>query len=211
MPDGRAKNIAGQTFGLLTALEPTSKREHNSVVWRFRCTCGSEVERSGRSVENARRSGGISSCGCTRSQSLIVDLSGERYGRLTVLGQAGRGRQGARWRCRCDCGHEVVVRSKDIRLGSTTSCGCQQRATGKVFRALTPGDRFGFLTVLRDTGDRINQSKVFLCECDCGKQTRVRGSLLTTGQTRSCGCLRSGKTPGASVIAALCDSGRVMA
>lgn len=53
------------------------------------------------------------------------DLTGERFGRLTVVGFAGRGKNGrALWFCRCDCGGGTIVFAENLRRGSTQSCGC---------------------------------------------------------------------------------------
>lgn len=53
-----------------------------------------------------------------------LDLTGERYGRLTVIGPAENIGTRTAWRCRCDCGKETVVRSNRLRSGHTSSCGC---------------------------------------------------------------------------------------
>lgn len=60
--------------------------------------------------------------------SKLIDLVGQRFGRLTVLELAGRttARQAA-WRCVCDCGMVTIVRGQDLRNGHTTSCGCYNR------------------------------------------------------------------------------------
>jgi hypothetical protein len=52
------------------------------------------------------------------------------------------------------------------------------------------GKRFGKLRVIKFAGVR-NQQTWWLCKCDCGNRTTVRGIKLTYGQTKSCGCLRS--------------------
>lgn len=60
--------------------------------------------------------------------SALVDRTGQRYGRLTVLALAGRAsNRDALWRCRCDCGSEVEVSASNLRTGSTRSCGCLMR------------------------------------------------------------------------------------
>ena len=52
------------------------------------------------------------------------------------------------------------------------------------------GQRFGRLTVIEDDGKRTNKGMVMWhCICDCGKHVHVPTSYLTTGDTRSCGCL----------------------
>lgn len=61
----------------------------------------------------------------------IVDLTGQRFGRLVALSIAGRKRYGSSskilWLCRCDCGQDHVAKSNQLRLGRTRSCGCLQR------------------------------------------------------------------------------------
>lgn len=56
------------------------------------------------------------------------DLTGQTFGRLTVLGFAGAAPNGnATWRCRCACGNLTVVDGYRLRKGTTTSCGCYRR------------------------------------------------------------------------------------
>lgn len=52
---------------------------------------------------------------------------GARYGRLVVLGDAGRGGAKRLVRVKCDCGTEKVVQLGNLRTGNTTSCGCLHR------------------------------------------------------------------------------------
>ena len=54
----------------------------------------------------------------------LIDLTGQRFGRLTVLERAGRSKNESLWLCRCDCGNEVVTWSSSLRRGLTRSCGC---------------------------------------------------------------------------------------
>lgn len=51
------------------------------------------------------------------------------------------------------------------------------------------GRRFGWLVALEPTEKRSNKHIVWRCLCDCGQETLVRGSHLSGGQTKSCGCL----------------------
>lgn len=58
--------------------------------------------------------------------SKMIDLTGQRFGRLTVIEKAPSVGKctNARWRCKCDCGNEVVIRSTTLRKGESKSCGC---------------------------------------------------------------------------------------
>lgn len=52
---------------------------------------------------------------------------GNRYGRLTVVERAANQGTRAQWLCRCDCGTDKVVGGKQLRRGTTTSCGCYRK------------------------------------------------------------------------------------
>lgn len=54
------------------------------------------------------------------------DLTGQRFGRLTVLWEAEERtpQGGVRWTCKCECKKYVTVRSEHLIRGHTKSCGC---------------------------------------------------------------------------------------
>lgn len=52
------------------------------------------------------------------------------------------------------------------------------------------GKRFGRLTVLRVNGRSKNGHVMWLCRCTCGAEVTVRGSAVSSGNTRSCGCFQ---------------------
>lgn len=55
----------------------------------------------------------------------LIDLTGQRFGRLVVVEQAGKNRFGSIcWLCRCDCGREKVIAGHHLRSGQATTCGC---------------------------------------------------------------------------------------
>lgn len=61
------------------------------------------------------------------TKSQVIDISGQRFGRLTVIAQAGTAGKNALWICQCDCGGFKVVPGIRIRFGSVKSCGCIQK------------------------------------------------------------------------------------
>lgn len=68
----------------------------------------------------------------------IKDLTGKRFGRLTVIRRVGTYRAPSGptdpiWECRCDCGKVVNVRRPALSSGCTTSCGCYR--TEQVIKA----------------------------------------------------------------------------
>lgn len=53
------------------------------------------------------------------------------------------------------------------------------------------GKIFGKLTVIKDSGERSkSRSRIWLCECNCGNETKVVASSLIDGKTKSCGCIQ---------------------
>lgn len=57
-----------------------------------------------------------------------IDLTGKRYGRLTVVEYAGKTNNGKTlWKCNCDCGEIAIIRSDRLKSGETKSCGCERK------------------------------------------------------------------------------------
>lgn len=61
------------------------------------------------------------------------------------------------------------------------------------------GERFGRLIVVRTAGVSKDKRIMVLCRCDCGGERVTKLCYLKTGTTRSCGCLKTGPTPGATI------------
>lgn len=56
-----------------------------------------------------------------------VDLTGKKFGRLTVIKDDGtRDGRAIKWLCRCECGKYIHVRGNMLKNGHTRSCGCLQ-------------------------------------------------------------------------------------
>lgn len=57
--------------------------------------------------------------------SRLIDLTGQQFGRLTVLEHKGRDENRNQfWLCKCECGNEKIIRSANLKSGNTKSCGC---------------------------------------------------------------------------------------
>ena len=63
-----------------------------------------------------------------------LDLTGQRFGKITVLRPAENIGDCTAWVCRCDCGQETVVRTDKLRRGRTKSCGCQREISAALAR-----------------------------------------------------------------------------
>lgn len=60
------------------------------------------------------------------------DLTGQKFGRLTVLKRADNGKnKQSYWLCLCDCGNKKIVRRDSLISNKTISCGCLQKENSK--------------------------------------------------------------------------------
>ena len=120
-------DLTGQKFGSLTVLERGEDYHKASgsrePQWVCECDCGNRKLVMGRYLKQGK----VTSCGCVKSErrSGFIDLTGQTFGKLTVLCQdhSEKHRKAIRWRCRCQCGRETVVTGSDLRSGNTQSCG----------------------------------------------------------------------------------------
>lgn len=143
----------------------------------------------------ALRNGNTKSDGCYQkikaSESNRKDLTGQRFGKLTVLNiLPERHNNRIVYHCKCDCGNECDVLACALRNGNSKSCGCfrAENNTRRFGYNLT-NQKFGKLTALY----RVNSSQKginWFCQCDCGKTVIVRTEFLISGNTQSCGCIK---------------------
>ncbi len=114
--------------------------------------------------------------------------------------------------CVCDCGTNMKIHTYRLKNGSTVSCGCHSRDIAKERMtkigaelarrhqmdkplAVKAGDKFGMLTIQKELAPQKESSgrnrRTVLCICDCGNEKIISVRRLLSGNTRSCGCLRS--------------------
>lgn len=139
------RDITGMRFGKLTAVRPTEERGcRGSIVWLCRCDCGKEVlAELGQLTAGYRKS-----CGCL-SHPPLKDLTGKRFGKLTVTAYAGKKNGMHRWHCTCDCGRETVVGQTLLLDGRTKSCGCIQASVYKENLKLVEGTSITILKAVK--------------------------------------------------------------
>lgn len=120
----------------------------------------------------------------------LIDMTGQRFGALTVTGRAPSSVSGrTMWRCVCDCGTECIQEGYNLRKGIVTSCGCgiirQARRSGKGTGTKKDytGQTFCRLTAIR----RVSAGK-WLWRCSCGNETIARPADVRNGKPASCGC-----------------------
>ena len=142
-PLGKMEDLTGCRFTKLIVLFPIDieGRSQRKRYWLCMCDCGNEII----CRKDCLHSQKIQSCGCMiiegvykKSQAIIDEMIGERFGKLIVrefvgykkIGSNGVGR--AMLKCECDCGNKnFIVASNSLRGGFTLSCGCLTRSVGE--------------------------------------------------------------------------------
>ena len=182
------KDETGNKYGLLTVLYRGPNSKDGRVQWHCRCDCGNEIDVIAKNL----RSGNTKSCGCYKRNSpgMRKDLTGNRYGKLVVLGDPQVGGRGTIWKCRCDCGNICYKVSADLVHGNTKSCGCLKADLHSTMNDLT-NQQFGELTALYTNSIANDGQRIWHCKCSCGKEVDVRAGALRSGKTQSCGCKTS--------------------
>lgn len=182
------KDETGNKYGLLTVLYRGPNSKDGRVQWHCRCDCGNEVDVIAKNL----RSGNTKSCGCYKRNNpgMRKDLTGNRYGKLVVLGEPKVGERGTIWKCQCDCGNICYKVSTDLVHGNTKSCGCLKADLHSTMNDLT-NQKFGELTALYSNKIANDGQRIWHCKCTCGNEIDVRAGALRSGKTQSCGCKTS--------------------
>lgn len=132
-----AENLAGQRFGKLQVLQRAENRK-GRTAWLCQCDCGNTKIVLSRDL----KAGKVRSCGCLSHSKWkgVKDITGRRFGKLTVLYPIDRRNEkgSVYWHCRCDCGNETDVSEDGLVWGKRQSCGCRkEEAQEKISQQLT--------------------------------------------------------------------------
>lgn len=137
MTNGIKNELVGKRFGRLFVIGEGPVRKNRNVCWVCKCDCGKTKIIAGHSL----KSGATKSCGCLKKETLktvnigrkskrLVDLTGEKFGRWTVIKRAQNGKNGrTMWLCECECGtfRSVQASSLKAKKNMSKSCGCYER------------------------------------------------------------------------------------
>ncbi len=122
-------DLTGKKFGNLTVIKRGGNYigkdgKPKDIKWVCRCACGNIKEIAGTSLKR----GITTSCGCKTEYKPKKDLTGCKYGKLTVIERT-KERRGIAvvYLCKCECGKVVKVMGTNLTRGNTKSCGCLNR------------------------------------------------------------------------------------
>ena len=135
------------------------------------------------------------------------NLVGKKFGKLTAIEYEGVDKfRNALWKCQCDCGNTIYVKGTLLTTGKVVSCGeCDNKYNfdnpqRTEIDTTVIGKRFSRLLVLDEKVEEViddngNKKNIYICKCrcDCGNIIDVPKFRLTSGGTKSCGCLHKDK------------------
>lgn len=129
-------DLTGQKFNRLTVLERAENRKkpsgRNVIQWKCQCDCGNFTIVSSDHLKGNH----TQSCGCLRrekvTESCLKDLTGQRFGKWTVIKRGPNQKNATMWECKCDCGTISNVCSTNLLQKKTLSCGCNGKSIGEL-------------------------------------------------------------------------------
>ena len=107
-----------------------------------------------------------------------VDLTGKKFGKLTPLYYI----KGGKWHCKCDCGNECDVDTRNLNSNHTQSCGCLQKekTSKKLTIDMMNFENEHFKVIERDTSSKNGVAR-WKCICKhCGNIFTIEGKHLRT-------------------------------
>ena len=190
IPTGKAKDYSNQlisNFLVLYRIEQPIEYTTRDTYWIGQCqSCKQYKILTGQVLRR-----GKIQCDCEH------DLTGKKFGRLTVqyyTGKTTKNRQKI-WHCKCECGNEKNIDAWTLTSGQSKSCGCYQKEIAQKIGHQTKiditGQRFGKLVALYPINTNKNGHTKWHCHCDCGNEVDIDLGNLKQGFSKSCGCLIS--------------------
>jgi hypothetical protein len=117
----------------------------------------------------------------------LIDLTNQRFGFWMVISLSEKNKSGqTQWLCQCDCGTQKLITANSLRIGNSTSCGCNHKPN-------LVGEKFGKLTVIKL--ENAKDRRYWLCQCECGNETITTTYKLRGGHLTSCYDCKSNASP----------------
>ena len=117
-----------------------------------------------------------------------VDLTNKQFTYLTPIEYI----KGGKWKCKCKCGNEVIVETRNLNRGHTKSCGCLQKEKASLnTKDMTNFENEGIKVISKAESDKMGYAH-WNCICKrCGRTFISAGSAIRQGLVNSCGCVHS--------------------
>lgn len=156
----RVKDETGHRYGKLIVLERASSK-NGKAAWLCQCDCGNQIVTTGDEL----RRGQTTTCGSTEhkqmrmrevGQSNAIDITGQKFGKLTALESIGTTEWGGRlWKCQCECGNLHYAELSNLKSGKVQSCGCLKSVGEQEIQQLLNQYRIEYKTQYTPKGWRL--------------------------------------------------------
>ena len=137
----------------------------------------------------------------------IKELTGDKIGEWTVLGEAGRKNGGVLWSCSCSCGNIEVLTSSTLSRRNRLMCKTCKPAPIRT-KDIT-GNKYHMLTAVRHIRfDKLPSGKntaIWEFSCECGNTKTMRARNAISGRVKSCGCLQTQASDFDTKLCPICE------
>lgn len=126
---------------------------------------------------------------CRKRKSIQMPEPGDKFGRWTVIRQAEASSKDGRKmaECKCECGVVRNVILKNLYSGGSISCGCYKNEVQHVLGLKNEiGNRYGSVTVIGESNNRIDNRATWVVKCDCGEVFLMSGKQLRKNKFPGC-------------------------
>ena len=113
---------------LMVVAQSPETNNRQERLWKCVCECGNEIVLNTYRIKSQH----TKSCGCLYKETINKNLTGKRFGFLTVLESIGKRQDRVLWRCLCDCGTVIERYTSMLTRGQVKSCGCKRRIPTKL-------------------------------------------------------------------------------
>lgn len=181
----KRKDLVGKVYGELQVIEMLYNYNESKRTY---CRCIDINDNEIIVRQDALQSGSTKTVIGSKNKGIEKNLIGMKFGKIIIDCKTDKRASNGTiiWSGVCECGNRCESSSADLLRGRYTSCGCDKYSS--MILDLS-NMRFGHLVAMEPCGYNNNRKKrLWKCKCDCGNETVVTTSDLTSGNTMSCGC-----------------------
>lgn len=118
----------------------------------------------------------------------MKNLIGQKFGYLLVEKRVENIKGRVAWDCKCNCGNQAIVTTRNLLSGKIKSCGCYKKEHSNYIKL--ENKTFNYIKVLNKTKERDYKGSIMWeCQClNCQRIFKLSEDALVHGSYKSCGC-----------------------
>lgn len=162
---GNTTRLLGNRYNNLTVISFSHFDASKKDYWKCKCDCGNTTVVQGANLIN----GSVKSCGCLHKMCNFEDISGSKFGMLTVDHFIERKGYHSYYDCICECGNHIIANANNLKNGHYYSCGCASKSNeendlSKELKEMFPNVEFKYNVKLlpTDNGKYNKEIDIFI-------------------------------------------------